>query len=71
MLGWHGHEEYGCVHASRLVELLLEAAVVGKEGEAVCLASVLAERVVPSPLNPAAARGRDAAQHGHTEAHSR
>ena len=59
------------MHASRLVELLLEAAVVGKEGEAVCLASVLAERVVPSPLNPAAARGRDAAQHGHTEAHSR
>ena len=58
-----------CVHASRLVELLLEAAVVGKEGEAVCLAGVLAERVVPSPLNPAAARARDAAQHSHTEAH--
>ena len=39
-----------------LVELLLEAAVVGEKGEAVRLASVLAKRVVPRPLNPAAAR---------------
>ena len=43
-------------HAWCLVELFLEAAVVCEKGKAVCLASVLAERIIPRPLYPAAAR---------------
>ena len=55
----------GAAHASCLVELLLEAAVVGEEGEAVRLGSVLAERVIPCPLNPAAAREGGVAGQAH------